>query len=83
MSKVINFPQEEILDVGIAIERTEEFFEIALKVSEFIKTLPLNTAQNDELVKLVIDQIQEGERGAYLQGFRMGIEFKEYTGKLN
>lgn len=83
MSKVIDFPQEEILDEGIVIERTEEFFDIALKVSEFIKTLPLNTEQNDELVKLIIDQIQEGERGAYLQGFKMGMDFKDYTRKLN
>lgn len=56
-------------------ERTEKFFQIAKQLSDFIKGLPLDQPTNDRLVKLMIEQVEEAERGAFIQGFKMGRDF--------
>ncbi len=45
------------------------------ETSEFINSLPLTTDDNDRLVFLLLKQTQEAEKGAFEQGFRVGIEF--------
>lgn len=67
---------EDVL--GIVEERTEKFFQIARQLSDFIKGLPLDQPTNDHLVKMMIEQVEEAEFGAFIQGFKMGREFAEY-----
>lgn len=63
---------------AILIERTDEFLQSAQQLSEFIKGLPLSQPDNDQLIALILRQVQDGERQSFLQGFRMGAEFKRY-----
>lgn len=56
-------------------ERTEKFFQTARQLSDFIKGLPLDQPTNDRLVKLMIEQVEEAEHGAFIQGFKMGRDF--------
>lgn len=82
MGKIIELgkllPSNEEEDIPIEINRTEEFFRIAQELSDFIHTLPLSVEQNDKLVKLMIDQVQEAERGAFGQGLCMGTEYERW-----
>lgn len=59
-------------------ERTEKFFQIARNLDSLIKGLPLDQPANDRLVKMMIEQVEESELGAFIQGFKMGREFAEY-----
>lgn len=72
MADIINFPNIE--DMAIEIQRNEEFVTAANKLSEYIALLSLTHEQNDELIKLMIEQVQVAERGAFLQGFQMGFD---------
>ena len=65
----------DIEGVAIAIERTPDFFQVAQQLSEFIHGLPLDQTTNDRLVALMVDQVQQAERGAFAHGFRMGMYF--------
>ena len=56
-------------------ERTENFFQIAKQLSNFIKGLPLDQPTNDRFVKMMIEQVEEAERGAFIQGFKMGRDY--------
>lgn len=56
-------------------ERTEKFYQIARELSDFIKALPLDQPTNDHLVKLMIEQVEEAEHGAFIQGLKMGRDF--------
>ena len=64
---------EDVL--GIVKERTEKFFQIARQLSDFIKGLPLDQPTNDRLVKMMIEQVEEAERGAFIQGCKMGRDY--------
>lgn len=68
MNKV--FENEEI-----TIERTPDFFQTARQLSDCIKALPLDQPANDRLIALMIDQVQQAEKGAFAHGFRMGVEY--------
>ena len=65
----------DIEGTAIAIERTPDFFQVAQQLSEFIHGLPLDQPTNDRLVALMVDQVQQAERGAFAHGFCMGIDF--------
>ena len=65
-------------EAAIEIERTEEFYSIARKLSNFIKGLPISQPDNDRLIAIIIQQVQAGEQGAFNQGFRMGSEFNKW-----
>ncbi len=73
MGKIIDFPAQEIgiENAMITVERTEGFYLLAQELSTFITGLPLTTAQNDNLVYKIIEQIEEAERGAFMQGYEM------------
>lgn len=73
--------KEIFVDVDLHVpqkERTEKFFQTARQLSDFIKGLPLDQPANDRLVKLMIEQVEEAEHGAFIQGFKMGRGFAEY-----
>lgn len=70
MSKVINFPDYD--DLAIEIIHTEEFYKAAQILSDFIKGLPLNNADNDKLIELIEAQIKPAEQGAFSQGLKLG-----------
>lgn len=67
----------------IQIERSEAFLQSAQRLSKFIQDLPLSQPDNDQLIALIIQQIQDGERQAFMQGFRMGVEFRQYEAERN
>lgn len=62
----------------ISIERTPDFFQAAQQLSDYIKALPLDQPTNDRLISLMIDQVQQAEKGAFAHGFRMGAEIIGY-----
>lgn len=59
---------------AITIERTPDFFQAARQLSDYVKALPLDQPTNDQLVALMIDQVNQAEKGAFAHGFRMGVE---------
>lgn len=60
---------------SINVPRGEEFNRAAEKLSNFVRDLPLTTAQNDELVRLAVEMTNVAEHGAYLAGFEFGFRF--------
>lgn len=77
MKKPIEFETpHDIEGNAIAIERTPDFFMVAQQLSEFIYGLPLDQPTNDRLVALMVDQVQQAEKGAFAHGFRMGMIFE-------
>lgn len=73
MGNVIDFRNEQP-EQEIVIPRSERFTEIANKLSDFINDLPLNQPDNDELIKIIVEQIKEAEHTAFLFGFDMGVK---------
>lgn len=60
---------------ALAVERTESFYSTARELSDFIAALPLSREENDRLIALIIQQVQDGEQGAFAHGLRIGKEF--------
>lgn len=48
---------------------------LSRELSDFIAALPLSREENDRLIALIIQQVQDGEQGAFAQGLRIGIQF--------
>lgn len=46
----------------------------ARELDDYIRPLPLSQLQNDHLIKLIIDQVNTAERGAFIQGFKMAMD---------
>ena len=65
---------QNIEDSAIVIERTPDFFLSAQQLSEFIHNLPLDQSDNDHLIALMVEQVQQAEKGAFDHGFRLGVE---------
>ena len=79
MKETIEFETvHDIEGAAIAIERTPDFFQVAQQISEFIYGLPLDQPTNDRLVALMVDQLQQAEKGAFAHGFRIGMEFERH-----
>lgn len=76
MNKIMNV--EEAMNREIEIERTADFFNTAQQLSEFIHGLPLDQPTNDRLVAMMVEHVQQAEKGAFFHGFRMGIDFAEF-----
>lgn len=64
-------------DIAIQIDRTEQMIAAAHELSDYIAGLLLTTEQNDTLVSLIVKQVQEAERGAFVQGFKWGMEYEK------
>jgi len=71
----------DIDDAAIKIERTDDFHEAARELSDYIRGLDLPQPKNDALIALTIIQVQQAEKGAFAQGFRMGMEFQKWDRK--
>lgn len=69
-------------ELSIEIIKSEEYLKSAKEVSEFIRNLNLTSDQNNTLVKLLVDHGDLGRNDAFLQGFRMGMEFMESSKNL-
>lgn len=61
--------------IYIKNENLESFYSTARELSDFIAALPLSREENDRLIALIIQQVQDGEQGAFAQGLRIGKEF--------
>lgn len=58
--------EEKLLDqLTVEMKRTDEFYQAARELGNYIRTLPLSQPQNDHLIKLIIDQVNTAERGAH------------------
>jgi len=64
---------------AIKIERTEDFHQAAQALSDYIQQLDLPQPKNDALVALAVAQVQAAEHGAFVQGFRKGMEFQKWN----
>ena len=62
-------------DIAIQIERTEQMIAAAHELSNYIKELPLTAEQNNALISMMVKQVQEAERGAFVHGFKCGMEY--------
>lgn len=79
MKELLNIVENQTEEIpAIPIERGEEFYQAAKGLSEFIHALPLSAENNNRLIDLMVDQVCEAERGAFVQGFRMGREFGQW-----
>lgn len=47
----------------------------AHELSNYIKELPLTAEQNNALISMMVKQVQEAERGAFVHGFKWGMEY--------
>lgn len=65
---------QDMEDSIIVIERTPDFFMSAQQLSEFIHNLPLDQSDNVRLIALMVEQVQQAEKGAFDHGFRLGVE---------
>lgn len=75
------------------IEYSEEFYEKAKLLSEYISELPLSKVLNDKLVKLILELLEISEKEAFLYGFKIGMNYnvehilenekKRYTDNIN
>lgn len=70
-------------DGRIEIVKTQEYLDSTLEVSKFIADLPLTHDQNNQLVKLLVDHDNIGRNDAFMQGFKVGMDFKDYTSKMD
>ena len=67
--------EEKLLDqLTVEMKRTDEFYQAARELGDYIRPLPLSQPQNDHLIKLIIDQVNTAEKGAFLQGFNMAMD---------
>lgn len=73
MAKVIEF-KNPCADARIEIPRTAGFDDAARRLSNYIKDLPLNKVQNDEVIALIVEQVKEAELGAFQFGLRLGLK---------
>lgn len=81
MAKIIDISKIKKIDneeMYIEITKSEEFLEHSKKVSEFIKKLPLSTEENDNLLKLLIENLDIAKKDAFNQGFDVGFNAAEY-----
>ena len=53
-------------------EYPEEVKQLFQVTSDFIKGLPLTTAQNDKLVQLMVDNVTAARKDGFLNGFLIG-----------
>ncbi|SFM11591.1 hypothetical protein [Pelosinus propionicus] len=76
MGKTINFPSTNIAEEEATIEtqRSEKFHASTRIISDFICNLSLSVDDNNHLIALLVEQLQEAERTAFLQGFDMGCK---------
>lgn len=80
MGKIIDFGKiRNEQEPALAVERTEGFYNTARELSDFIAALPISREENDRLIALIIRQVQDGEKGAFAQGLRIGREFANWT----
>jgi hypothetical protein len=70
--------EEEIL-----IKRTDDFFEKAYILSDFIVEIDLNAAQNNKLIELITKQIDQVEKDSFLQGVDLGIKYMKESEKVD
>ena len=80
MGNVVNFNKGNKPD--IEIENTDAFLTMALKLSNFIKDLPLTTTKNNELVRLVLDQVTQAKKDAFSQGYQLGLKLGHNNNNL-
>ena len=73
MGKVVEFLAENANGAVVGIKRTEEDNAASQKLSEVIRSLRLNTEENDRLIFSILAQIGCVERSAFLQGFNFGV----------
>ena len=77
MGKIIDFGQlRNEQEPALAVERTESFYSTARELSDFIAALPISREENDRLIALIIQQVQDGEQGAFfLDGLPLCCSF--------
>lgn len=62
----------DITDFSVVAQRTPKFYEIGRELGDFINALDLPQPEHNRLVSLILDQVTEGEKAAFCQGYLMG-----------
>ena len=63
-------------EMTIEIKRSSEFKKNAKKVGEHINSLNLQADDHNKLIDLIIEQVQEAEATAFIQGFKTGVDME-------
>ena len=64
---------EEDIRIIVGDRTRPEFVAATEAVSEFLRNLPLTADQNDTLIALMCRNLEEAERGAFYNGFDLGM----------
>lgn len=64
-------PMENYILLPEYPEEVKQLFQVT---SDFIKGLPLTTAQNDRLVQLMVDNVTAVRKDGFMNGFLVGAE---------
>jgi len=83
MGKIIDIDAGRISEAAVEIQRTEEFDTDAQELSEVIRSLPLSHGDNDRLIFSILQQIGSAERGAFLEGFALGIKISKAENSIS
>lgn len=60
--------------VDVTKGRSKEFVDVAKRLGDFIKGIPMDTYTNDKLVDLMVKQVNVAERDAFMFGFDMATK---------
>ena len=66
--------------VNMSGGRSEAFEKQAITLSDYIKELPLDLKQNDELIAMVTANISIAETDAFKHGLKMGLDIGKVFG---
>lgn len=73
MANVIDL---QALGYMVEFERSDELIELTKAMGAYFKTLPISDGEYQALLDIVIDNVLEAERNAFLQGFEAAIDLK-------
>lgn len=60
--------------IDVTKGRSKEFVDVAKRLGDFIKGIPMDTYTNDKLVDLMVKQVEVAEFDAFEFGFSMAIK---------
>ena len=73
MSNIIKLEDRQEQNFAVEIERTEEFYETAKDMSEYLNSLPLSHEQSDILIGLILKHVNSAE----VSGFKFGVKLSK------
>lgn len=84
MTRVIRFPKaDDADDEKVDIGRDAAYYEASKKLSDLIKTLPIDGKTNDLLIVLILEQVSAAEKSAFYRGTEFGLKVANHIKKAD